>query len=82
LHVGGVFKRAEYFVVGDALKQALGCEHDCTGGGMVVVSAESWALISESFEAKNVGEHGNMHIQSQKKNASRSQTIIFRKQIE
>ena len=33
LHVGGVFNRAEFFTIGDALTQCMACEGDCTAGG-------------------------------------------------
>ena len=38
LYVGGIFNRAEFFTVGDALKQALGSEGCASGGGETIVS--------------------------------------------
>lgn len=38
MHVGGVFERAEFFAVGDGLKQALDSEHHIVRGGQIVVS--------------------------------------------
>ena len=61
LHVGGVFKRAEYFTVGEALSQALHCEGDAVGGD-VIVSKEIWQLTKEYFEAKECPESTNMKI--------------------
>ncbi len=62
LHVGGVFKRAEFFVVGDALSQALECEHLSTHGGQVIVSGECWDLVKEHFEATQIAGHNNYEI--------------------
>ncbi len=49
LHVGGIFKRGEYLLVGEALKQALGCEGNCTEGGQIVVSRQCWDFIQNFF---------------------------------
>ncbi len=62
LHVGGVFKRAEFFVVGGALSQALECEHLSTHGGQVIVSGECWNLVKENFEATQIPDHNNYEI--------------------
>lgn len=62
LYVGGVFKRAEFFTVGDALSQALACEHSSTHGGQVIVSPEGWEIVKENFEGTPIGDHGNILI--------------------
>eukprot|EP00826_Nyctotherus_ovalis_P024905 TRINITY_DN19218_c0_g2_i1.p1 TRINITY_DN19218_c0_g2~~TRINITY_DN19218_c0_g2_i1.p1 ORF type:complete len:238 (+),score=57.86 TRINITY_DN19218_c0_g2_i1:159-872(+) len=54
LHVGGIFKRAEFFVVGNALSQALECEHLSTHGGQVIVSGECWELVRDNFAGSGI----------------------------
>jgi len=62
LHVGGVFKRAEFFVVGNALAQALECEHLSTRGGQVIVSRECWELVKENFKGLFIEGHNKVEI--------------------
>jgi len=51
LYVGGVLKRAEFLVIGDALSQALLAEHCCTHGGQVIVSKQTWELVTNYFDS-------------------------------
>ena len=44
LHVGGVFKRAEFFTVGPALLQALKSEEDALGGD-IIISADTFKYV-------------------------------------
>jgi len=60
LHVGGVFKRAEFFTVGDALSEALGGEGDALGGD-IIISGNTMKLVYEHFEATPL-ESGNFKI--------------------
>ena len=62
LHVGGIFKRAEFFVVGNALSQALECEHLSTHGGQVIVSNECWNLIKQHFIGSQIIGHSEVEI--------------------
>lgn len=50
LHLGGVYKRLEYLVVGDPLVQAFHAEHHATKTELVV-SPESWKYVDKFFEA-------------------------------
>lgn len=50
LHLGGVYKRLEYLVVGDPLVQAFHAEHHATKSELVV-SPESWRFVDKFFEA-------------------------------
>ncbi|CAI2375966.1 unnamed protein product [Moneuplotes crassus] len=61
LHVGGVFKRAEYFCVGEALSQALSSEEDAVGGD-IIVSKEVWQLVKEYFEGEEIPRISNVKI--------------------
>jgi class 3 adenylate cyclase len=61
LHVGGVFKRAEYFTVGEALQQALKSEEDAVGGD-IIVSKEVWQLAKDYYEGIEIPKHGNYKI--------------------
>jgi len=62
LHVGGIFKRAEFFVVGEALSQALECEHLSTKGGQVIVSGSCWDLVKDNFLGTKLPGHENIEI--------------------
>jgi hypothetical protein len=44
--VGGIFNRAEFFTIGDALTAALKCEGDCKEGGQIVVSSDMWRIVN------------------------------------
>ncbi|CAI2376171.1 unnamed protein product [Moneuplotes crassus] len=61
LHVGGVFKRAEYFCVGEALSQALSSEEDAVGGD-IIVSKEVWQLVKEFFDGEEIPRINNVKI--------------------
>ena len=61
LHVGGIFRRAEFFTVGEALRQALASEGDAVGGD-IICSKEVMALAThKNFEAKEL-KTGNFKI--------------------
>jgi class 3 adenylate cyclase len=49
LYVGGVFNRAEFFTVGEALKLALKCEGCATNGGQIIVAAKAFDSVRESY---------------------------------
>ena len=49
-HVGGVFGRAEYFVFGRALVQALKCVSNASPDVPIVVSSDTWHFISNFFD--------------------------------
>ena len=66
LHVGGVFRRAEFFTVGDALLQALACEGDADGGGEIIVSKQIWESVGSHFEGLPL-ESGNVRVTELKK---------------
>ena len=54
LYVGGVFRRTEFFTIGEALKQALGSEGMCNSGGQIVISNEAYDLVYEYFSAQEL----------------------------
>ena len=59
LYVGGVFNRAEFFTVGNALTQALNSEENATAGGQIIVSQNAWAQVVDFFESEEIiDEHG------------------------
>lgn len=66
LHVGGVFRRAEFFTVGDALLQALACEGDADGGGEIIVSKQIWESVGSHFEGVGLNS-GNVRVMELKK---------------
>ncbi len=84
LHVGGVFQRAEFLAIGDALVQALNSEHHSTHGGQVIVSKECWEIIKDCFEATPLGDHGNMEIHELKGATLRAtaDTLLIRNKFE
>lgn len=59
--MGGVFKRAEYFTVGDALSQALASEGDAVGGD-IIVSKEVWSYAEPYFEGLDIPDSTNIKI--------------------
>jgi class 3 adenylate cyclase len=61
LHVGGIFKRAEYFCIGEALSQALSAEEDAVGGD-IIVSKEVWQLVKDNYEGNEIPRIGNYKI--------------------
>lgn len=59
LYVGGVFNRAEFFTVGDALTQALNSEENATAGGQIIVSSPVWSHVNKFFESEELtNDHG------------------------
>jgi adenylate cyclase 10 len=54
--VGGVFNRAEFFTVGDALTQALSSEENATAGGQIIVSGPAWSLVHRYFESQELSD--------------------------
>jgi hypothetical protein len=59
LYVGGVFNRAEFFTVGEALTQALSSEENATAGGQIIVSANAWANVVNYFKSEELtNDHG------------------------
>ena len=62
LHVGGVFDRAEFFTIGDALSDALHCEGDALGGD-IIVSGNVFRLVTGHFEGELL-ETGNYKIKA------------------
>ena len=81
MHVGGVFRRAEFFAVGDALRQALGAEEHVTAGGEVVVSEHVWAQAGARGE--EVG-HGFWRVRGLEGRgvASRADALIMRAKLD
>ena len=58
LYVGGVFNRAEFFTVGEALTQALSSEENATAGGQIIISNNAWSHVSTFFESDElINEH-------------------------
>jgi hypothetical protein len=51
LYVGGVFNRAEFFTVGEALKYALKSEGCATNGGQIIVAGKAFECVRESYLA-------------------------------
>ena len=49
LYVGGVFRRSEFFSIGDSLSQALASEGMCTSGGQIVVSETAFKHVKDYF---------------------------------
>jgi class 3 adenylate cyclase len=56
LHVGGVFKRAEYLAAGDPLKQAFESEHHATEGGKCIISKQMHDRIQGFFDFEQIIE--------------------------
>lgn len=54
LYVGGIFNRAEFFTVGDALKQALGSEGCASGGGETIVSENAFDCVRDQYVSKEL----------------------------
>ena len=50
--MGGVLKRIEFFVAGDALQRALGALRATSKDNSVAVSSEVWKMISEQFQGE------------------------------
>jgi hypothetical protein len=49
IHLGGVLKRIEYFVAGEALQRALYALRATTKEKPVAVSTQVWKLIEDQF---------------------------------
>ncbi|CDW76061.1 ph domain containing protein [Stylonychia lemnae] len=49
LHVGGVFKRAEYFIIGDGLSQALRSLRLTKSSDSVIISQNMWRVVDKYF---------------------------------
>ena len=49
LYVGGVFKRFEFFTVGEALSLALASEGKCTSGGQIICAAAAYNYVRDFF---------------------------------
>ena len=47
--MGGVFDRAEFFTVGQALTNALKSEEQATGGGQIIVSESAFKHVKNQF---------------------------------
>jgi len=45
LYVGGVFKRSEFFTVGESLTLALGSEECATAGGQIIVAEAAYKYV-------------------------------------
>ena len=65
--MGGVFGRAEFFTVGDALTYALKSEGCCTSGGQIVVSETAFRFVSDVYTndkivATDDGKDENFHL--------------------
>lgn len=56
LYVGGVFNRAEFFTVGEALKLALKSEGNASGGGEIIVAEKAFECVKSNYEAKELGD--------------------------
>ena len=54
MHVGGVFKRVEYFLVGDSLSQALRSLHLASTKQPVIISGPLQELTSSHFSFEPV----------------------------
>lgn len=63
--MGGVFKRAEYFTIGNALSQALRSEEDAVGGD-IIVSKEVWQLTKDYYDGVEIPRFSNVKIQKLK----------------
>ena len=61
LHVGGVFNRAEYAVIGEALISALEALRSSEG---VVVCKETWSLVDIHFSGEKIEGSPNRQIKS------------------
>ena len=51
LHVGGIFGRTEYLIVGAALHEALAAEAGVQKGGEIVAAPTAWKLLAAHFDA-------------------------------
>ena len=49
LYVGGIFDRAEYFTVGEALTAALQSEEQATSGGQIIVSESAFKFVGGQY---------------------------------
>ena len=50
LYVGGVFKRTEFFTIGEALSLALASEGVCTSGGQIVCPESTYNYVRDYFD--------------------------------
>lgn len=54
LYVGGVFNRAEFFTVGEALTKALASEGCATAGGQIIVNESAFDLVKKYYDYEDI----------------------------
>ena len=54
MHVGGVFKRVEYFLVGEALNQSMKSLRLATNEQPLIISVNLWNMVDRFFVCENL----------------------------
>lgn len=86
LHVGGVFKRVEYFIIGDGLTQALRSLRLASSLDSVIISWNLWNIVDKYFVCESLPN--NYENEKSVKYLfgpgirSKSNTLILRTEIE